>query len=127
MAKKILIVDDDADIRDLLNIRLRQSGYETAFAADAISAIGAARKEHPDLIILDLGLPAGEGYTVMERLKALAPTEGVPILVVSARDPAANRERALRSGAKAYLEKPIEMQELLLAIERELGTSDPRL
>lgn len=121
MAKKILIVDDDSDIRELLNIRLRQSGYETAFAADAISAIGAARKERPDLIILDLGLPAGEGYTVMERLKALAPTEGVPIVVVSARDPVANRERALRSGARAYFEKPIEMQALLLAIERELG------
>ena len=121
MSKKILIVDDDADIRELLNIRLRKSGYETAFAVDGISAISAARRENPDLILLDLGLPGGEGYTVMERMKAIASLGWVPVVVVSARDPGTNRQRAIDAGAKAFLEKPIDMDALLTTIERELG------
>ena len=123
MPKNILIVDDDPDIRELLNIRLRKAGYETAFATDAISAISAARRESPDLIVLDLGLPGGEGYTVMERLRAIASLGWVPVVVVSARDPAANRERALEAGAKAFLAKPIDMDELLATVERELGAA----
>ena len=119
--KKILIVDDDADVRELLNVRLRRAGYDTAFATDAISAVSAARREEPDLIVLDLGLPGGEGYTVMERLRAIASLGWVPVVVVSARDPAANRQRAIDAGAKAFLEKPIEMDELLATVERELG------
>jgi DNA-binding response OmpR family regulator len=58
---KILVVDDDGDIRELLTIQLRKSNYETVFASDGITAVSAARSERPELIILDLGLPAGEG------------------------------------------------------------------
>src|ERR1039458_3619708 len=65
---KILIVDDDPDLRRGLNLRLRANHYETAYATDGFSAISMAQKERPDLIILDLGLPAGDGFVVMERL-----------------------------------------------------------
>jgi DNA-binding response OmpR family regulator len=75
---KILIVDDDQDIRRLLGIRLKARGYEPFFAGDAISAVNQARKEHPDLILLDLMLPAGDGYLVVERLKAMPALEGIP-------------------------------------------------
>jgi DNA-binding response OmpR family regulator len=120
-AEKILIVDDDADLRELLNLRLRQRGYDTAFAMDAISAVSVARRENPDLIILDLGLPAGEGYVVIERLRAIAALGTVPIIVVSGRADEASRERALTAGARAFIQKPFETEALVGAVEDALG------
>jgi DNA-binding response OmpR family regulator len=122
-ARKILIVDDDPDIRNLLNIRLRGAGYDTAYASDAISAVSAARKESPDLVLLDLGLPGGEGYVVMERMQAIAQLGTIPVIVVSARDASAHGERALAAGARAFLEKPIDVDKLLAAVRQALGES----
>jgi DNA-binding response OmpR family regulator len=116
---KILIVDDESDIRELLNIRLRKRGYDTAFAGDAIAAVSVAQEEMPDLILLDLGLPGGEGLLVLERLRAIASLGWIPVIVVSARDESA--QRALDAGAKAYFPKPIDLDELVEAIERELS------
>jgi DNA-binding response OmpR family regulator len=118
---KILIVDDDQDIRRLLGIRLKARGYEPFFAGDAISAVNQARKEHPDLILLDLMLPAGDGYLVVERLKAMPALEGIPVIVVSARDPVAEEERFIQSGADAFIRKPFDYDELLTAIALALG------
>jgi CheY-like chemotaxis protein len=118
---KILIVDDDQDIRRLLGIRLKGRGYEPVFAGDAISAVNQARRERPDLILLDLMLPAGDGYLVMERLKAMPALDGVPVIVVSARDPQTEQERFAASGADAYFRKPFEYEELVTAIGRALG------
>jgi len=64
--KKILIVDDDKDVLRGMNVRLKANGYDVVFAADGISAISAVRKEDPDVIILDIGLPGGDGFVVME-------------------------------------------------------------
>jgi DNA-binding response OmpR family regulator len=119
--KKILIVDDDPDVRQGLNVRLRANHYDTFFAGDALSSMSEARKHEPDLIILDLGLPAGDGFLVMERLKAIPALAVIPIIVVSARDVLANKERALKAGAKAYLQKPVANAELLNVIRRALG------
>jgi CheY-like chemotaxis protein len=118
---KILIVDDDQDIRRLLGIRLRAGGYEPVFAGDAISAVNQARMERPDLILLDLSLPAGDGYLVMERLKAMPALEGIPVIVVSARNPQAEEERLAQSGADAFFRKPFDYEELLAAITGALG------
>jgi DNA-binding response OmpR family regulator len=121
VAKKILIVEDDADIRRLLQLRLRTQQYESAFAGDAVTALTIARKEQPDLILLDLGLPGGDGFVVLERLQQLAPLAGIPVIVVSARDPSASRERALAAGAVAFLPKPIDMDDLFGAVRDALG------
>ena len=68
MNKKILIVDDDPDMRLGLQVRLRANNYDTCFASDAMTAISEARRHNPDLVILDLGLPAGDGFLVLEQL-----------------------------------------------------------
>jgi CheY-like chemotaxis protein len=116
---KILIVDDDQDTRQLLKIRLESSGYETAFAADAVTAIAAAREEKPDLILLDFGLPGGDGVVVMERLQTF-PLAHIPVIVVSAREPTSTGQRSLLAGAHAYVQKPIDNDELVGAIRNSL-------
>jgi CheY-like chemotaxis protein len=120
-SKKLLIVDDDPDIRLGMNVRLKAKGYDTVFAADGISALVEARKHQPDLIILDLGLPAGDGYAVMDRLKQIPSIAVIPIIVVSARDARTNQERAIQAGAKAFLRKPFDDFDLIEIIRKTLG------
>jgi CheY-like chemotaxis protein len=118
--KKVLVVDDDSDIRRGLNVRLRASGYATAFAADGVTAISMARKERPELILLDLGLPAGDGFQVLERLKINTELAHIPVIVLSARDAEGNERRAVKAGAAAYLQKPVDDEDLLEAISTAL-------
>jgi len=120
-SRKILIVDDNADIRLGMHLRLRANQYETFFAGDAFSGVAEARKHRPDLIILDLGLPAGDGFTVMERLKQVPFLAVIPIIVVSAREGLSNQKRAYDAGAKAFLQKPVNDAELLAVIRQALG------
>lgn len=122
--KKILIVEDDADVRRGLHIRLTANGYETFFAADALSSVSEARKNRPDLILLDLGLPAGDGFLVMQRLQAITNLAVIPIVVLSARDRHANEGRALESGARAFLQKPVD-NEVLIRTLREILEENP--
>ena len=119
--KTILIVDDDPDVRLGLHVRLKANHYNVIFAADGMASISEARKHMPDLIILDLGLPAGDGFSVMERLKANDSLSLIPVIVVSARDREANMDRALKAGAKAFLQKPVANAELLAVIRKVLG------
>jgi two-component system KDP operon response regulator KdpE len=119
--KKILIVDDDPDIRLGMNVRLKANAYDTFFAADAVSSLIEAEKQKPDLIVLDLGLPGEDGFVVMERLKQFPSVAAIPVIVVSARDVRANQERALNAGAKAFLRKPFDDAELLAVIRVTLG------
>lgn len=117
---KILIVDDDPDLRRALKLRLRANHYETIHAPDGYSAIAVAQKEHPNLIILDLGLPAGDGFVVLERLQNSDTLSNVPVIVLTARDPQTNEERSLRAGASAFFQKPVDNAELLEVIRATL-------
>ena len=119
--KKILIVEDDQDMRRALNVRLRANNYDTAFASDAIQALSIAKKEKPDLLLLDLGLPGGDGFVVMERMKNNDSLACLPVIVVSARDPAGNKDRALSAGAAAFFQKPVDNGQLIAAIRHTLG------
>ena len=122
--KKILVVEDDSDVRLGYHVMLKAHHYDTFFGTDAVSAIAETRKHQPDLILLDLGLPAGDGFIVMERLRAKAEWAGIPVVVVSGRDVAANKERALRAGAKAFVQKPWDDNELLGLIDQLLEQPD---
>ena len=116
--KKILIVEDDADVRLGYQVILKANHYDTVFAGYALTAVSEARKHQPDLIILDLGLPDGNGFTVLERFRAVAELSLIPVIVVSARDIYGHKGRALRAGAKAFLQKPWNDNELLAIISK---------
>lgn len=122
---KILIVDDDPDLRRGLNLRLRSAHYDTAYATDGFSAIAMAQKEHPDLIILDIGLPAGDGFVVLERLQQNAALSTIPVIVLTARDPQSAREKIMKAGATAFFQKPADNSELLNAIRAVLSPAWP--
>ncbi len=113
---KIMIVDDDPALRQALNLRLRANSYETVAACDGYSALALAQKEHPDLILLDLGLPAGDGFAVMRHLQQFPALAAIPVVVLTARDPQANEKRTLESGAVAFFQKPADNDELLEVI-----------
>jgi DNA-binding response OmpR family regulator len=122
---RILLVDDDPDLRRGLNLRLRANHYDTAYAVDGFSAIAMAQKERPDLIILDIGLPAGDGFTVMDRLQKSSDLSHIPVIVLTARDPQYARQRMLQAGATAFFQKPADHVELLNAIRCVLKPTWP--
>jgi two-component system, OmpR family, KDP operon response regulator KdpE len=123
--KKVLIVDDDPDIRLGMNVRLKANNYDTFFAADASAALIEAEKHRPEVIILDLGLPGDDGFVVMERLKQVPCVAEIPIIVVSARDIRVNQARSMEAGAKAFLRKPFDDGELLGLIRDTTGEPAP--
>ena len=123
--KKILIVEDDADVRLGYKVLLTAHHYDTIFAGDGLAAVSEAIKHQPDLILLDLGLPAGDGFILLERFRANMNLSLIPVIVVSARDLHGNKERALKAGAKAFLQKPWNDNELLALIRQLLGQPDP--
>jgi len=123
--QRILVVDDDPDLVRALRLRLKANNFEVSTATDGYSAIATAQKEHPALIVLDLGLPAGDGFVVLDRLQNLDALAGIPVVVLSARDPQANEERALKAGAAAFLQKPADNEELMNVIRMNLIPEQP--
>jgi DNA-binding response OmpR family regulator len=119
--KKILVVDDDPEVRLGLQLRLKANNYEVIVAADGVASIAEARKHMPDLMILDLGLPAGDGFSVLERLKANESLSSIPVIVLSGRDRVGNWDRALKAGAKTFLQKPVANDKLLAVIRLVLS------
>src|SRR3990170_3824125 len=119
--KKILIVEDDKDVAMGLSVRLKANGYDTAWASDAHSGIEVASKENPDLILLDLGLPDDNGFVMMRQIDNIPSLSSVPIIVLTGRPQEVYKEATVLAGAKKYLQKPVENQELLAAIREVLG------
>jgi two-component system KDP operon response regulator KdpE len=119
--KKILLVDDDKDLLRGMGVSLRAGGYDVVSAQDAVSAVMTARNARPDLIVLDIGLPGGDGFVVMERLSHL-PTF-IPVIVVSAREAEPNRTRALKAGAQAFFQKPVDRKAFMASVRLALDPS----
>jgi DNA-binding response OmpR family regulator len=123
----ILVVDDNADLRKALSLRLRANGYDVLMAADGLSATAAIAKEEPNLVILDLGLPCGDGFAVMERLQENDRLAQIPVVVLTGRGKTNNMNRALGAGAAAFFQKPVEDGPLLLAIWKALEMQRDRV
>lgn len=119
-AKKVLIVEDDEKIALALALRLKSAGYETSTARDAVSGVTSALNLRPDLVLLDISMPAGNGFTVAERMRSASSTR-TPIIFLTASKQPGFRERALELGAAGYFEKPYEADALLTAVHQHLG------
>ncbi|MEZ5073654.1 MAG: response regulator transcription factor [Solirubrobacterales bacterium] len=120
---RVLVVEDDEDIADVLRRSLRQEGHEVRTAADGEQALGMASGFVPDLVVLDLGLPKLDGVDVCRKLRAGG---DVPILILTARSDTADRVEGLDAGADDYLVKPFERAELLARIRSLLRRRPPR-
>src|SRR3954452_13696439 len=111
---RLLVVEDDPDIALALRLLFSRAGYEVAHATDGRSGLKEAYVEHPDLVVLDVGLPEMDGWQVLERLRDVS---DVPVLVLTAHGQEAEKVRGLRGGADDYLTKPFANAELLARVE----------
>ncbi|MFH1269839.1 MAG: response regulator [Candidatus Omnitrophota bacterium] len=111
--KKILIVDDEKVLVETVTLRLEASGYEVIFAYDGFEGLEKAKKEKPDLIILDLMLPRMDGYKVCGLLKVDTRYKKIPIIMFTARAQESDKKMGKEVGADAYITKPFEPRELL--------------
>ncbi|OUM07509.1 two-component system response regulator [Pseudomonas syringae] len=119
-AATILIVDDDVHVRDLLEVLLRNQGYETLTAESGEHALAIIDKRAPDLILLDIMMPGMDGYEVASQLKARKGTANIPIIMLSALDEHSARLSGLEAGAEEYLNKPVDSAELWLRVRNLL-------
>ncbi len=120
---RVLVVEDDASIADVLRRTLRQEGHEVRSAGDGVEALKVAEDFVPDLVVLDLGLPKLDGVEVLKRLRA---ESDVPILILTARTETDDRVEGLDTGADDYLVKPFERKELLARMRALLRRRPPR-
>ena len=120
--QKVLVIEDDPVALADLQARLEANGYVVARAADAASAMTVVNRERPDLILLDLGLPAGDGYLVLERLRKIEAFAAIPVLVITGRTDAETRQRVAALGVAPLLTKPVETEVLLAAVRAGLET-----
>ena len=118
--KKILIVDDDAEIIDTLQVALEANGYEVVFARDGTQGLAMSIRENPDMMILDMMMPRRSGFLVLEKLQRIR-EEMLPVIMITANE--GNRHRALAEmlGVAAYIHKPFPMDQLLDTVARVLA------
>ena len=130
--KKILVVDDNEIILKTVSLKLQGAGYQVFTALDGAEGVAAARKESPDLILLDIGFPADvagvpwDGFRVMEWFHRLDAVKKIPIIIITGSEDPKYKERAVSSGAAAFFHKPIDHGDLLKVIRSVLdGPAKP--
>jgi two-component system OmpR family response regulator len=116
---RILVVDDEPEIVHSLSLRLRSEGYQVSTAMDGHGATKTAIAEQPDLIILDIGMPAGNGHVVVERLRNIPETADIPVIYLTARTSENDYHRAREGGVTKYITKPFDTEVLLAAVESQ--------
>ena len=117
---KILVVDDEKNIRLVVGKSLEKAGYDVEYAVDGVEAVDKANNISPDLILLDLRLPKMNGFLVLEALKSDAATEEIPVIILSALSEEDDVQKAISSGAEDFLVKPISQSDLLAAVEENI-------
>ena len=126
MRRKILVVDDEPDILELVSFNLRAEGYDVVTAADGKEALNQARAVLPDLIVLDLMLPEIDGLAVCEILRRLPSTAPIPIIMVTAWKSELSRIIGLETGAEDYLTKPFSPRDLVARVNNTIRTHEAK-
>jgi len=122
---KVLLVEDNEMNRDMLSRRLIRRGFEVIFAVDGKQGVDAARREKPDIILMDMSLPVMDGLEATRQVKAAPETRSIPIIALTANALVEDREKALAAGCDDFDTKPVELPRLLEKIRNKLGASDP--
>ena len=117
---RILIVDDEKPICDLIDMNLSAAGYDCKSVQDGLAAIDLIEKENFDLILLDIMLPGADGFDIMEYIKPLK----IPVIFITAKSDVRDKVRGLKLGAEDYLVKPFEIMELMARVEVVLRRLD---
>jgi len=120
---RILVIDDSQDFQILMQNYLHGTRWSFLCAGDALQATGMAVRDKPKLILLDIGLPGGDGFMLLDRLRANARTRSIPIIVTTAQTAAGLEARAKVKGAQGFLQKPFDKQKLLETLESVLRES----
>ncbi len=121
MSKRILVVDDTPDIVQFLTVRLRAEGFETISAYNGVDALELAKREKPDLIILDVMMPQLNGYQVCRRLKKDPELQEIPVIFLTAKDQPSDKFWGLEVGAVDYLTKPVDPRKVAEKVKEILG------
>jgi two-component system cell cycle response regulator DivK len=118
---RILIVEDNEMNLDMLSRRLKRKGYEIRSARDGEAGVELCRQDMPDLVLMDMSLPVMDGWTATRTLKEDPKTAGIPVVALTAHAMQADRDKAMDAGCDAFATKPIDLAELVSAIERLLS------
>jgi DNA-binding response OmpR family regulator len=118
---KVLVVEDDLELMKALSIRMRWLGHDVVQAMDGYQAVSVALKEQPNVVLLDIGLPGGDGLSVMSRFASLPTLMSTPVVVLSGRDPATIKAAVRQSGAVAFLRKPVDNDDLDAALRAAIN------
>jgi len=113
MTKRILIIEDDKAVQRALAIRLTSAGYQVASAYDAVIAMSMVRSENPDVILLDVSIPGGDGFKVAERIRGIPALVNIPFVFLTGTKKPGYEDRAKEMGAAGFLEKPFDPDALL--------------
>ncbi|MDE1474377.1 phosphate regulon transcriptional regulator PhoB [Xenorhabdus bovienii] len=125
MAKRILVVEDEVQIREMVCLVLEQNGYQTVEAEDYDVAVGRLSEPYPDLVLLDWMLPGGSGIQLIKQMKRDSSTRDIPVMMVTARGEEEDRVRGLDVGADDYITKPFSPKELVARIKAVLRRISP--
>jgi two-component system alkaline phosphatase synthesis response regulator PhoP len=120
MSKKILIADDEEDVKVVVQLFLESKGYEIVTAFDGLDALDKTRQEKPDLILLDIMMPIMDGFEVCKKIKADPVTAEIPVVMLSASSHSESKARGLEAGAVEYIIKPFEPDQLEETLRRHL-------
>lgn len=121
MSAKVLVVDDSATVRDLLERRLARKGFRVVTAADGVEGVALCKREQPDVVLMDLHMPVMDGWAATRAIRADETTALIPVLILTAYNSSRDRSSAMDAGATDFDSKPISMPRLVAKMERLLG------
>jgi len=120
MAEKVLVVDDEKDLVELLDYNLKKEGYSVLCTGDGLEALKLVQREAPDLVVLDIMLPGMQGLEVLKGIKGRAGTEGIPVILLTAKSDELDKVLGLELGADDYVTKPFSPRELIARVKAVL-------